>query len=105
MIRHTRNSIYLNYMVEDNYKLKFMIKTTELKSDVKLESNINWFQCKNYYLHSKNYYYCTYYRIKQNISPLQDQSRLSCHFFFPAKVKTLCNLHFHCDPFQNYQAF
>ena len=39
MIRHTRNSIYLNYMVEDNYKLKFVIKTTEVKSYVKLESN------------------------------------------------------------------
>ena len=54
MTRNTRDSKYLNYMVEENYKLKFVIKKTiKVKSDVKLVSNVNWFQCKNYYLYNK----------------------------------------------------
>lgn len=33
-------------MVEDNYKLKFVIKTIKRKSNVKFENNFNWFQYK-----------------------------------------------------------
>lgn len=37
--------------MENNYKLKFVIKTMKRISYVKFESNFNWFQCKNDYLY------------------------------------------------------